>query len=85
MEKVMSADVPPALVVSLAQGAAASKAAAAAALAGGMIAASGRPHSIEEAMELYQNVYHVMFPSPGHGSYQAFVSKRDSIVKATHV
>lgn len=50
----------------------ASQQAAAAALAGGMIAASGRPHSLKEAMDLFANVQCAMFPNPTTDRYQAW-------------
>ena len=36
---------------------------AAAALAGGMIAASGRPHSVEEAKAVFVEAYNTLFPA----------------------
>jgi len=68
----------------LSRAAESSKNAAAAALASGIIAASGRPHSIEEAMDVYQNVYFTMFPAPGYGHYQAYQANKDQIVRTTH-
>jgi len=43
--------------------------AAAASLAGGIIAASGRPHSIDEAMVVLENVMNTMFPHPKAPKY----------------
>lgn len=39
---------------------------AAAAIAGGMIAASGRPHSINEALHLWRSLHYAMDPHFGH-------------------
>lgn len=51
--------------------------AAAASLAGGIIAASGRPHSLQEAIEVQNKVYWAMFPDPSHGRYQATKAATD--------
>lgn len=55
----------------------ATKRAAAASIASGMIAASGRPHSIEEATDLALGVFHRMFPDPSQGSYLAWKESAD--------
>jgi hypothetical protein len=55
----------------------ASQSAAAASLAGGMIAASGRAYTLEEAISVYYDVHHAMFPAPGHGRYDMWKSKHD--------
>jgi hypothetical protein len=47
---------------------AASRQAAAAALAGGMIAASRRPWSLREAVDIFHHVHFAMYPSSGHGN-----------------
>jgi hypothetical protein len=44
--------------------------AAAASLAGGIIAASGRPHSLKEALEVLSDVHNAMFSAPGNGHYE---------------
>lgn len=55
----------------------ATKRAAAASIASGMIAASGRPHSIEEATELALSVFHAMFPDPSQGRFKAWQESVD--------
>ncbi len=60
---------------------AASKNAAAASLAGGLIAASGRPHSLEEAMAVFTEVCFAMDPHPGHGRYKAWAQNPDRFKK----
>lgn len=50
----------------------ASRSATAASLAGGMIAATNRAWSLKEAMELYAHVRFAIFPSPGHGNFEAW-------------
>ena len=52
--------------------------AAAASLAGGIIAASGRPYSVGEAMELLQTVSFTMNPAPNYGNYQAWAAEKDA-------
>ena len=39
-------------------------------LAAGIIAASGRPHSIAEALALRDDVYWALYPEPGNGAYE---------------
>ena len=46
--------------------------AAAASMAGGMIAATQRPHSIQEAQELVYSCYFALFPAPGRGRYDSW-------------
>lgn len=55
--------------------------AAAAALAGGMIAATGRAHSVHEAKELLQDVLFALFPQPNHGAYQAWEKDNSKVTK----
>jgi hypothetical protein len=50
----------------------ATRLAAAASIAGGMIAASQRPHSVQEAAELTHSCYFALFPAPGHGRYDTW-------------
>jgi hypothetical protein len=50
---------------------------AAAALAGGIIAASGRPWAVSEAMILLTDVNFAMHPIPGDGHYEAWKTSRD--------
>lgn len=52
--------------------------AAATAMAGGIIAASQRPHSIEEAYELAQSCYFRLFPAIGNGAYDMWKSRNDT-------
>lgn len=62
---------------------AATQHAAAAALAGGIIAASGRPHSVREALELQRSVFYALFPHGGHGRYEQWAKDPDNLNK-TH-
>ena len=60
---------------------AATRQAAAASVAGGLIAASGRPHSLKEAMEVMSDVFMAMYPEPGNGRYQAWQAQEDRFDK----
>ena len=72
--------------MSLTQGAAsdlseliqASRQAAAGALAGGLIAASGRSHTAEEAKAVFEEVYWTLYPSPGDGTYSRWRSAKQA-------
>ncbi|HEY7977574.1 MAG TPA: hypothetical protein VID67_05215 [Rhizomicrobium sp.] len=56
---------------------AAMRSTAAASLAGGIIAASGRPWSIEEALILARDVDFAIYPDPGHSAYEAWKKRAD--------
>jgi hypothetical protein len=49
----------------------------AATLAAGIIAASGRPHSIAEALALRDDVYWALYPEPGNGAYDTWAKTKD--------
>jgi hypothetical protein len=57
------------------------RAGVAASITGGMIAAAGRPFSIEEAMELYVSVSFAMHPTPGYGRYEEWKKKEDRLTR----
>ena len=54
----------------------ASRQAAAGALAGGLIAASGRSHTAEEAKAVFDEVYWTLYPSPEDGTYSRWQSAK---------
>ncbi len=56
----------------------------AATLAAGIIAASGRPHSIEEAIALAHNIHFAIHPAPGYGRYEAWAKTKDATLKEIH-
>ena len=62
---------------------AAMRSAAAASLAGGIIAASGRAWSIEQALFLARDVQFAVYPHPGDEAYEAW--KKDSLDRLTFV
>jgi hypothetical protein len=57
---------------------------AAASLAGGIIAASGRPWSLAEAMSLLVDVGFAMHPAPGDGHYESWKTRKDERLNAVH-
>jgi hypothetical protein len=57
---------------------------AAAALAGGIIAASGRPWAVSEAMGLLTDINFAMHPMPGDGHYEAWKASRDQRLNKVH-
>jgi hypothetical protein len=63
---------------------AATRSAAAASLAGGIIAASGRPHSLKEAMEVWHGCYCALFPHPGNGRYEMWAKDKEANLAAVH-
>ena len=48
----------------------ATKTSAAATIAAALISASGRPHSVGEAVSLVRDVHWSMWPTPSHGAYK---------------
>lgn len=80
----MAASNPPMSPTGETQLVSAIRSAVAASLAGSIIAASGRPHSIKEALEVVNNVHHAMYPNAGSGRYQAWAEKKDEILNAVH-
>lgn len=52
---------------------------AAASLAGGIIAASGRPHTLAEAMKVLAEVHYAMFPSQENPGYQEWMKDPDRL------
>ena len=63
---------------------AAVRSSAAASLAGGIIAATGRPWSVTQAMGLLTDVSFAMHPMPGDGHYEAWKAKKDERLNAVH-
>lgn len=44
----------------------------AASIAGGMIAATGRSHSVEEAVKVFEDVLFHLYPAHGHSRYESW-------------
>jgi hypothetical protein len=57
------------------------RAAAAASLAGGLIAATGRPHTLRQALHVYQDVYWALWPEHGHARYEAWAKDENRYEK----
>jgi len=54
----------------------ATKTSAAASLAAGMIAASGRPHSVQEALELVHSIKFALYPTPNNDAYKQWAKEK---------
>ena len=65
------------LIKTMTQVVRASNRAAQASLAGAIIAASGRPHSINQALEVLRSVSFAMNPAPGNTSYEAWARDKE--------
>jgi hypothetical protein len=64
--------------------AAASRQQVAATLASGIIAASDRAHSIEQALEIMHDIYHAMYPERGSTAYKEWEKTKDARLKKVH-
>lgn len=53
-------------------------------LAAALIAASGRPHSVQEAIDLMRDLQFSMHPSPGSGAYQEWQRTSAARLKMPH-
>jgi hypothetical protein len=60
------------------------KSQAAATLASAIIAASGRPHSIEQALAVAYDIQMAMYPTPQSGYYQEWAKTKDERLKKVH-
>jgi hypothetical protein len=56
----------------------------AATLASGIIAASDRAHSIEQALEIMHDIYHAMYPEPSSTAYKEWAKTKDARLKKVH-
>ena len=56
----------------------------AASLAGGMIAASGRPHTPQEALNLFRTLHNALYPSPNNSHYKEWAKDRDAHMRTVH-
>jgi hypothetical protein len=52
--------------------------AAAATIVAALITAAGRPHSVDEALDLLRDVRFSLNPTPNIGSYQQWVKTKDT-------
>lgn len=59
----------------------ASRNAAAASIAGGIIAARGKPITLEEALQIQSDVYFALYPQPGQGRYEKWAQNRAENLK----
>ena len=63
---------------------AATRANAIATLAAAVITAAGRPHSIAEVVEIYQNLQYALYPEHSLGSYKEWAKNRDETLAKVH-
>ena len=56
----------------------------AAAVASAVITASGRPHSINEALEVLRDVLFAMYPAPESQAYQQWAKTKDERLQKIH-
>jgi hypothetical protein len=81
------ADTPqmaPQMLTSVHQLIEATKQQAIATLAAAIITQSERPWSIEQAMELANDIHMAMYPAPNYGHYQEWVKTKDARLKKVH-
>jgi hypothetical protein len=60
------------------------KANMAATLASAIIVASGRPHSIQQALDIANDIQMAMYPTPNSGYYQEWSKTKDDRLKKVH-
>jgi hypothetical protein len=53
-------------------------------LAAAIISASGRPHSIEQALEIVRDIQFATNPNPGSGAYQEWAKTKDERLSKVH-
>jgi len=49
-----------------------------------IIAASGRPHSIQQALDIARDIHFAMFPVPNSGAYQDWAKTKDARLNKVH-
>jgi hypothetical protein len=60
------------------------KAQAAATLAASIVTASGRPHSIQQALDIARDIQMAMYPSPQSGFYQEWAKTKEEKLNKVH-
>jgi len=53
-------------------------------LAAAIITASGRPHSIQQALDIVRDVYFAQNPEPGSGNYQEWAKTKNERLAKIH-
>lgn len=54
------------------------KAQIAATLASAIVIAAGRPHSIQEAIDIARDVQFALYPAPSYGTYQEWAKTKEA-------
>jgi hypothetical protein len=78
------ADLPPNLLTDFAQFIETTKAQTAATLAAAVISASGRPWSIEQALDIKRDIQAALYPAPNHGWYKEWEKTKDARLRKVH-
>jgi hypothetical protein len=53
-------------------------------LAAAIITASGRPHSIQQALEIARDIQFAMYPAPGYGHYHEWEKTKTQRLHRVH-
>lgn len=53
-------------------------------LAAAIIAASGRPHSIEQALEIVKDIEFSLYPAPAYGAYREWEKTKNQRLSKVH-
>jgi hypothetical protein len=53
-------------------------------IAAAIVSASGKPHSIEQALGIMDDVHWAMYPDPTKGAYTEWAKTKDARVKKVH-
>jgi hypothetical protein len=53
-------------------------------VAAAIVSASGKPHSIEQFLEIMRDVHHAMHPQPNTGAYIEWAKTKDARLKKVH-
>jgi hypothetical protein len=85
---IPEAPIPPQLVSSIitsfGQLTESNKAQVAATLAAAIIMASGRPHSIQQALDIVRDIQFAMYPAPQYGHYKEWEKFKDARLSRVH-
>jgi hypothetical protein len=78
------ADFPPQLMTQIAQMTEATKAQTVATITASIVAASGRPHSIQQVLDISRDVHFAMYPAPNFGAYIEWAKTKDAKLAKVH-
>jgi hypothetical protein len=81
---VPESPIPTTVITQFAQLTAATRQQNAVTLAAAIITASGRPHSIEQALEIQRDIYFALYGDRSTGAYQEWEKTKDARLKKVH-